>query len=830
MKNRTTIAVGLLTIAAAPFALSYELTTHAAITYNAYLQSRLATDRSIARDLGIDWYMADPGPDRTNWRPDFGSTDPFNKTYIDTNPLTGNDAKRDANDFERKIILNTLGVPVLTVPGWLMRGAVREDDSGKIFGVFGIGASGEPYDDPYANFNRWCNHFFDPTKSEGNRKANFPCPDTYQDAPNWAVGSQNAFVDNSGPYGVRRNHFTVQDAREAMYRAVTGRKSDGGGAGAGGNDADFAMRKSYWSTVFRSLGDVLHLNQDMAQPQHTRNESHAGIGAWAGLSILGNPVFEKYMDARASGAASISVYGTTVVPAPLSFGGYAPPRFTRFSDYWSTAPGQTFAGGQGLADFSNRNFFTVGNNYGGTTYVYPQSVPELYSRITSTITVPGPVNKIYSTTHLVGTVSDTQAGGSHSARLTKESAWKDLTNNTESVPAYTMDRGVFDDMAGLLMPRAVGYSAGLLDFFFRGKMKIELPEAGGAYGIVDHSKVSIGPGELLTNFKGFGKIKIKLSAPDTGNDGQAQAFTGGKVLGVVKFRRNKCYDKNLSQFVDLDQGTPPKYESCRTVEEEVVVSDPAEGGAPIALNSTPKEIALTFAKAVPLNATDIRLQVIYRGTLGTENNAVVVATQDLSEPTYFSYINASDYSTIQTATGVKVYTRSEINASQALLEKVFPQSCVDKNVWQLKPGCLESFNLRLGVKIGTNTADVTALPVRRFVRLAFLGTAETQVNLAQFPENTCYPHDPFEVDTVEWQDNADPSNQPTVSYPEFQKVRGVWGWYGTSCVQNGDGLTPGTAADNRDEVMTDLSESEMVPFELILKDKDGNPLDGGNPM
>ena len=59
------------------------------------------------------------------------------------------------------------------------------------------------------------------------------------------------------------------------------------------------MRKAYWATLFRSLGDVVHLIQDMGQPQHTRNDPHAGkLGrGW----IAGHTsIYEKYIEARAT--------------------------------------------------------------------------------------------------------------------------------------------------------------------------------------------------------------------------------------------------------------------------------------------------------------------------------------------------------------------------------------------------------------------------------------------------------------------------------------------------------------------------------------------------
>jgi hypothetical protein len=138
--SRRMLAIAVTGAVIAPSASSYELTTHAAMTYNAYTQSKLGTDRAVARDLGIDWFLADPGLNFDSWDSTFKSTNPFGKTYIDS---SGIDKSREIQEsFEGKIIESDLGVPQVTLPGWLMRGAVRENDSGS--GL--TAAKGEPLD------------------------------------------------------------------------------------------------------------------------------------------------------------------------------------------------------------------------------------------------------------------------------------------------------------------------------------------------------------------------------------------------------------------------------------------------------------------------------------------------------------------------------------------------------------------------------------------------------------------------------------------------------------------------------------------------------------
>ena len=90
-----------------------------------------------------------------------------------------------------------------------------------------------------------------------------------------------------------------------MYRALTGRSKSGQVVAPVQTD-----RKAYWATTFRALGDVVHLIQDMAQPQHTRNDPHSGLGdlirSWSHFTGHGS-VYEHYIDARAAGDRAFSV-------------------------------------------------------------------------------------------------------------------------------------------------------------------------------------------------------------------------------------------------------------------------------------------------------------------------------------------------------------------------------------------------------------------------------------------------------------------------------------------------------------------------------------------
>ncbi len=185
-----------------------------------------------------------------------------------------------------------------------MLGAIREDDVPYDPGE----EENTPQDEPSGPFVRVLHHFFDPYN---NRPLTVASQVVGSRAPDWAI-------DGAGStYGVS-NGFSLAMAREAMWRATT-LKHPPGASGATGALTDLAfeatpgiptreaLRVAYWATVFRSLGGAVHLLQDMAQPQHTRNDAHAGLGC-VGSTCLGGhrSYFESYVEARVKGAKQVS--------------------------------------------------------------------------------------------------------------------------------------------------------------------------------------------------------------------------------------------------------------------------------------------------------------------------------------------------------------------------------------------------------------------------------------------------------------------------------------------------------------------------------------------
>ena len=514
--------------------------------------------------------------------------DNLGRTYLDLEDPSRIE-QRFANIFEfDKFRENTVATNRdVGARAWIMRGAVREDDTSKAVSYL-PGSGNYPLDDPYEPINRFCNHFFDPVNIRP--LTGFCFNSTLDMAPNWAIGTTDAFANPVQRATGYRNHFTVFAAREAMWRALTLRDKNGANISLGGTSANqYAERLAYWATTFRSVGDVMHLLQDMAQPQHTRNEPHPrGSAAF----------YELYADARAGGpsnktATIFDIDGLTLartagtlrdldytlrdgagnlVPYPI-------PRLNSFTDYWATTRGaiprsdQNVATGLGLAEYSNRGFLTEGSSLRATNFSEYQFPPRLASDPSYTTSVPvslcdtpGAAGSFVKIKYLLRDVVDaTVPSSTEKIKLQSQSAW-----NGAGASLYTVNHCVMDDNLRLLIPRAVAYSAGLIDYFFRGKLDFKVPEEN-VYAIQDHSDTLVS--NKLTG--GFNKIKVKVKnstdpiTPSGSSVTINQDMTSGSLVAIVKFRRNDCY---RAETLQGQPGSPIYSSACRSVDEEIVVS------------------------------------------------------------------------------------------------------------------------------------------------------------------------------------------------------------------------------------------------------------------
>src|SRR5262249_35649632 len=142
--------------------------------------------------------------------------------------------------------------------------------------------------------DRSLNHFFDVQR--GGRGLTVSGATLGFPAPGWALGRQGR-----GP-NADQNQFSLMDARTYQLESLTAVSHD--------------VRDQNTALLFRTLGQVAHLLEDMATPQHTRNDPHAGC---VELITGEHSWFEEYVETRALGAR----FGSRrEVSRPLLLDGY----------------------------------------------------------------------------------------------------------------------------------------------------------------------------------------------------------------------------------------------------------------------------------------------------------------------------------------------------------------------------------------------------------------------------------------------------------------------------------------------------------------------------
>lgn len=672
----TTACLGsmFLTITAIK-ANAYEVDTHAWMTQRAVQKSRLSDLNSyLHQRLGL--------LELHNLR----GTDPFGSRFYDF--IDGDAAERFAGHpgfpppaYESLIFNSIASGEFLTIRGWMIRGAIREDD------VYyrPTAERNNPQDDLCTQHTQPCwrvlNHFFDPYN---NRQLSILPPLIGEwrmpvaKSPDWAYGATDAFATAPSLNPSKFNQFSIFDAREAMYRAMTLRRKVLGTtayvdifAGQGGTDAErAAAQSSYWATTFRALGSVVHHIQDMAQPQHTRSDAHAGEDYESGGIIGHKSFFENYVNARALRRTFVPLKeGIEQNTRPLPETAYPVPQFNTYADFWSTARGSGVRpdslNGKGLADYTSRGFYSIGTNVGSNAGAfYPQ--PGQSPSPGSWLKIDGPLDMNNqplpgSIDFLVGSVTDTAYPSETQANVLLSS--RGLFNqflqaaNGQSAPSLNVRN--YDDQVALLVPRTVAYSAGFIDYFFRGQLKISLPPEK-IFSAADFSTIYDPPN---AGFKRF-KVVVQNVTPAVqppGETSQAQSTSDGHLVAVLRYRLNSCLvdaSGNIKETLDgspkhdpSNPSVPIWDESCRTpairpginptvqVLPKIVVSNMVEiqGGL-----DSPQTVIFDFPKPLPFNAVDVDIQVVYRGTLGTEPDGIAVGFEYLSEPNFFNLENMGD--------------------------------------------------------------------------------------------------------------------------------------------------------------------------------------------
>lgn len=427
---------------------------------------------------------------------------------------------------------------------------------------------------------RFLNHFHDPLSNKGFKGL-------YDPAPLWAqkaVGEQ--WIGGA---------YSWQDARNYFYRSLTGvYKAD---------------REYNLAGSFRSLGQVMHLVQDMSVPEHTRDTAHPF-----------NFTYETWVEKVASidkhpyKALFTYLLANPISPDPalLRQAAWLPNAtipITNLFDaqiYTGTNPGLTVGSGIGLAEFSNANFFSFKTIFKDYPYPAPSTIQEYKSIDPVTGKIKTFVRKVRDgepIEHLAQTIA----------------FYKYLVIKTKG---YTLeDDLIYGDYMSKLLPRAVGYSAALLDYFFRGTMSI-----------------TTAPGDIT-----FRSVKVTAS-----NNTPNEAMGTGDVSLVIRYKALSETGLGGGKYLLSQPSADYTYK---------VVKLPSVNMA------SPRELTFDLSSdPLPVHFNDLSMQLVYRGPLGNESDAVAVSPITPLDGVY------TDFLLTMPPSGI--YAKSSDNTAEAVFNEL----------------------------------------------------------------------------------------------------------------------------------------------------------------
>ena len=386
-------------------------------------------------------------------------------------------------------VLEALGLKPLYGLSDPRRGENEKFPSGeKQKDIFDLVGDGSVFED---DLPRPINHFYDPVNNQpltdcGPGSLFCQYLSLTQRSPDWAL------EDRGEVTGLFAQNDSFFDARKLLLGALI--------------EETKPVRDQLFGRTFQALGQIIHHLQDMAQPQHVRNDEH----------LLPPSLYEHSSNAP-------SVLGN--IQAGLYTNSYPRVPFDSARKFWVTREDGTVetgrGTGQGIAEFTVNNFVSARRNFRVSPSApldrpieaadilphddYPR--PNNESASVLTIPVGNPdlggievyvdpplspllANPLDGKISFIGTpITDTyypSFSGFNSLTSTFSVYGEDLRRYNFPPPCddpnrsrfcrsqaqFTLNEFNFEAARTRLLPRAIAYSAGLIDYFFRGKVEM----------------------------------------------------------------------------------------------------------------------------------------------------------------------------------------------------------------------------------------------------------------------------------------------------------------------------------------------------------------------
>ncbi len=382
-------------------------------------------------------------------------------------------------------------------------------------------------------------------------------------------------------------------------------------------------REEYFAKSFLALGHVIHLLQDMAVPAHVRNDFTAHLAfqrtnGWWFPNWYGN-TYEWFVKDQKNIIQSAISGDVNVVPPPDGL-------LTALWDtnkYDGSNPSTDTEYDHGLAEYTNANFFSESTIFAerkdqDDIHYFPRpsrndtNVAEIETNA-ALMEVTAEDGGLDRSLYILSNNGNYKMANPSLLKkwIDYQSLYGDyLPEEYIYQSAYNLDDEVYKDYAKRLLPRAVGYSTGLIDYFFRGQLETTALEK-----MDDNGNVT----ELLVNV-------TNKTANETMKNGYFTLAYRYKPSGSTQY----VYG---TQLFPLDEMA---YDSSKQLTFKFSEYNP----------DYPSQTTLS---PIPAGATDKQYTLVFYGTLGNETNAVVgkvfeptPAAIDITRPGRFVYALADD--------------------------------------------------------------------------------------------------------------------------------------------------------------------------------------------
>ena len=374
-------------------------------------------------------------------------------------------------------------------------------------------------------------------------------------------------------------------------------------------------REEYFARTFKGIGHQIHLIQDASSPKHVRNVFHLDDAAGGtdkeqedafvdkpeGTFLIETWTARKG-EPKVTAAAAKPVFPEVSLDAPAERNDLAKVPITQFTDaniYTGANPSAGLA--QGLAEYSNANFF-------GKYPEFPEDLQATdnhyfpYPKKTSTdvdkflLGTQYPRETTYrNQAELSFFIAKTGDGETVDHFIRPTYHYRDLKGDSDPhvfSKALHMDDVCHGDYVAKLVPRAVGYSASLIDYFFRGRINVKSVST-----TVNNAGDILGVDLLVKNVS-------KLGAT-------AEPMEGGSFFLAYNYTPPAAGADTVYGLV----------EGLADADSKGTVSTDSEGGS---INNNYVHVRLGPGSLfIPYGSTDIYLTLVYRGKLGGEDGAVV---------------------------------------------------------------------------------------------------------------------------------------------------------------------------------------------------------------